>query len=297
MCEVNPWSVICHWSGEIKCLWSQRTQARLNGHHSNVKFIRASIISSRSTLQLQRATVISADEALQCPGTYNKCCPQPAEERGTGRLNDLLQSARGAIVRVGLNTVFPESSFCVSITTALSWLCRVTVWHGWDWKWCLWDVDSGIIHSWWHPAPLVLSKPSAAECTSFKPKLIYFCSIRNIFPKDFCFIFPLRVFICSVLNHSSFPCCLCSRKEAVSPAKLQVCQKIRPQTEGETEKENCCFWVLLVVESSFNVWQFHLHSRTKFLAIHFFFQIEDHHLKGEKISWWFVLLVWKVNQI
>lgn len=153
---VNPWSLISHWSWEIKRLWNQRTPVKLNGSHSKVKFTCASIISSRSTPELQRATIIPADEAVQCPGTYNEHCPQPAEERSTGRLNDLLQSAQGAIVQLGLNTVFPDSSFCVSVSKALSWLCSVTLWRGWDWKWHPWDVGSGIIHSCWDP-PLVFS--------------------------------------------------------------------------------------------------------------------------------------------
>lgn len=277
MCEVNPWSVICNWSGEIKRLWSQRTPARLNGHHSNVKFTHASIISSHSTPQLQRATVISADEALQCPGTYNKYCPQPAQERGTGRSNDLLQSARGVIVQVGLNTVFPESSFCVSITTALSWLCRVTVWRGWDWKWCPWDVDSGIIHSWWYPAPRALSKPSAVECTSFKPKLTHFCSIRksericsirSIFLKDFCFIYPFRVSICSVLNLSSFPCCLCSQQSYRCVRKSGL--KLRVKQRKKIAAFEFCWWlkaVLMCDSSTYtagrNSWQFISFSKKK----------------------------------
>lgn len=66
----------------------------------------------------------------------------------------------------------------------------------------------------------------------------------------------------------------CIRKSVL---KLRVKQK----------KKVSAFWVLLMIESSFNMWQFHLHSsaassKAKFLAIDFFFLMEDDYLKGEK---------------
>lgn len=66
----------------------------------------------------------------------------------------------------------------------------------------------------------------------------------------------------------------CIRKSVL---KLRVKQK----------KKVSAFWVLLIIESSFNMWQFHLHSsatssKAKFLAIDFFFLMEDDYLKGEK---------------
>lgn len=81
----------------------------------------------------------------------------------------------------------------------------------------------------------------------------------------------------------------CIRKSVL---KLRVKQK----------KKVSAFWVLLMIESSFNMWQFHLHSsaassKAKFLAIDFFFLMEDDYLKGEKISWWSGFLLWKIDQI
>lgn len=66
----------------------------------------------------------------------------------------------------------------------------------------------------------------------------------------------------------------CIRKSVL---KLRVKQK----------KKVSAFWVLLMIESSFNMWQFHLHSsatssKAKFLAIDFFFLMKDDYLKGKK---------------
>ena len=67
------------------------------------------------------------------------------------------------------------------------------------WGLCTWRYPFLVRCS---PLPHVLSESSGAECTSVKHRIY---SIRYIFLKDFCFIFSLRVFICSVLSWSSFP--------------------------------------------------------------------------------------------
>lgn len=62
---------------------------------------------------------------------------------------------------------------------------------------------------------------------------------------------------------------------------------------AKPRNEVAAFWVLLMIESSFNTWQFYLHSssvrsKRKFLPSDFLFLMEDDYLKGEKnimVAW------------
>jgi len=161
-----------------------------------------------------------------------------------------------------------------------------------------WETVCGIIHSRRDPAPCLMFSLnpmlesvlwsslwglSHQACLSWRFLLHFLCQGLYLLSTK---LISLSLLVC-VQGMRQFP-----RKGCECSIKLRAKQR----------NEVAAFWVLLMIESSFNTWQFHLHSssarsKRKFLPNDFFLLMEDDYLKGEKISWWSGVLLWKINGI